>query len=523
MMNRLKCGFLPVSLSPYHLITLLFLIFWLVWSRGLSYPFVYDDQWTIVRNPSIKQVRPLRRFFLDTQTGASPMTGMARTIYRPFSTVSFAVDFHLWGLKPFFYRLENLLGHFLAGILLFFGLQRWGRLSAQASFLAASVFWLHPAQVETVQWVTQRSNIFCLLGILASLHFLTKPSDSLKDRILGTFFYGAALLSKEAAAVFPGLLFLIDKESSRRKGLYGALVLVTLAYVLLRTAVVGQFGQRAFRGESFWSNLLIGGLSWLEYCKILLYPAVLTVSRDQPVWTPWESLWPWVGFLWEAVFICGVVWIWGRGRRATAAALGWIYLGLFPVLGFFPTTTFVAERFLYIPMLGFAWILGQAYDGCAEKARLGRSLLAAGLALLLLGYGLRSYSRIGDFRSETALWESAVGAEPFNAFATACLALAHEQEGRLEEAAGIYPRVLLKRPSRHIAFAACNNVSSVYVRLNKPKKALAWAEKALRIFPDHPAALYNRSQALKLLEAPRGLRALPPAKNLLESNGSNQD
>lgn len=500
----------------FYISLFLFSAFWIVWARGLFYPFVYDDQWTIVQNPSIKQIVPAGRFFLDAQTGASPVTGMAQTIYRPLSSLSFALDFHFWGLQPFFYRLENVLGHFLAGLLLFFGLQRWGGLSRQASFLAAAVFWLHPAQVETVQWVTQRSNIFCLLGILASLHFLSKSSASLKDRIFGIFFYGLALLSKEAAAVFPGLLFLIDEDRSRRKRLYGALVLLTLAYVLLRVAVVGQFGQREFRGGGFWDNMLIGGLSWLEYCKLLVYPAVLTVSHDQPVWTPWESLWPWIGFLWEALFLCGIVRLWTRGRRRESAALGWIYLGLFPVLGFFPTTTFAAERFLYIPIAGFAWILGQAYDGSAEK---GRPLLAAGLALLLLGYGLRSYSRIGDFRSETALWESAVRAEPSNAFAAVCLALAHEQEGNLEQAARIYPQVLLKKPSRHIAFAACSNISSVYLRLNEPKKALAWVRKALRIFPDHPAALYNQSQAIRLLKSSSAGRVLPGRENLLKSNG----
>jgi len=103
-----------------------------------------------------------------------------------------------------------------------------------------------------------------------------------------------------------------------------------------------------------------------------------------------------------------------------------------------------------------------------------------------------------------ALWESAVRAEPANAFAAACLALANEQEGNLKEAIKIYSQVLLKRPSRDIAFAACNNISSIYLRLNEPKKALAWANMALRIFPNHPTALYNQSQALKLLKAGGG-------------------
>ncbi|MBI4056660.1 MAG: tetratricopeptide repeat protein [Elusimicrobia bacterium] len=467
-----------------------FLFFWGIWLSGVSTPFVYDDHWIIVQNPAIRKIFPLHRFFLDPHTSASPTTGMSQTIYRPLATLSFALDLKLWSLRPFFFRLENILGHFLVGLLCAWGLRTWGRLSPEASLFAAAVFWFHPVQVETVQWITQRSNILCLLGVLGSLHFFCKTQPHTFHLLGGFALYGAALLAKEAAAPLPLILFLTDERRTRHKKRYCLLIGLTLLYVLVRTQILGQLGQRAYREENFFSNLLIGGLSWWEYIKLWAFPVSLTISHDQTILSPWESPWPWGGFLSEVGFILGGIWMWRKGNHRATAAMGWMLGGLLPVLGIIPTDTFVAERFLYIPTLGLAWGLGQCYDRTVSSWRSWVALL------LILGYGWRTHQRIKDFRSEVALWESAAQTEPSNAYATLCLALAHEQAGHLEQAAQLYPQALLKNPSQDMAFAACNNLASIYIRLRQPHKALIWAEKALKIYPNHPTALYNQSQAL---------------------------
>ena len=221
-----------------------------VYGRGLFYSFVYDDRWTIVENVAVQRPTNLARFFLDRDTVAVPATGMGRTIYRPLPTLTFALDRALGARAPWRFRLANLLLHVTNGVLLW-GLFRSLGLSFGASLAGSAAFLLHPAQVESVQWVTQRSNLMCLAGLLTALHFHRRGSAwSLAGLAL-------ALLSKETAvvaiALWPLFLWLegprippFQKGSARARWLAaGGLV---AAYLLLRGTVIGGFAQRDFRG-----------------------------------------------------------------------------------------------------------------------------------------------------------------------------------------------------------------------------------------------------------------------------------
>ena len=75
--------------------------------------------------------------------------------YAPLHIFSYMLDYTLWGLKPAGYLLANVLLHYLNGVLVYLllfrisGRKRWG-------FIGAFIFLLHPVQVESVAWVSQR-------------------------------------------------------------------------------------------------------------------------------------------------------------------------------------------------------------------------------------------------------------------------------------------------------------------------------------------------------------------------------
>jgi tetratricopeptide (TPR) repeat protein len=240
----------------------------------------------------------------------------------------------------------------------------------------------------------------------------------------------------------------------------------------------------------------------LEYVKILLWPSGLTASHGQYVANPWEHPAPWIGAALLAAWIGTAAFLaWPRRQDRfrsprTALALAWMVATLAPHLGVLPLDTFVAERFLYLPLAGIAALIGLAFD-YFRRERLGA---AAILALPLLSFG-----RTGDWRDETRLWTAAARTEPGNAFARFALAEALYAEGRTAESAQAVREGLALNPSAPLAYAGLNNLSEAALKEGRPGAALRFAEKALRVRPDGPEALFNRRAASAALEA-RGKR-----------------
>jgi hypothetical protein len=210
-----------------------------VYGRSLAGPFLYDDLWTIVRNPAVRApaVSPTK-FFTDPSTAAAPETGMGATFYRPLPALSFRANFRAAGLRPWAWRGPDLFLHALNGALLLFLLMDVLGLSAGAAAVGAAVFLFHPAQVESVVWVTQRSNLLCAAGGLAALLWAARGNA------WALAAYAAALLSKETAVTLAPFLALAALRSpaspGRKKAVALGSLLLAAAFLALRGAVVGS-------------------------------------------------------------------------------------------------------------------------------------------------------------------------------------------------------------------------------------------------------------------------------------------
>src|SRR6185436_4043258 len=108
--------------------------------------------------------------------------------YFPLVYTTFRIERAFWDLNPFGYHCVNLVLH-IANALLVWRLL-W-RLRVPGAWLASAIFAVHPVQVESVAWITERKNVlmgfFFLLTLLAWIAFVDLPA---KRR---WFFYGLAL------------------------------------------------------------------------------------------------------------------------------------------------------------------------------------------------------------------------------------------------------------------------------------------------------------------------------------------
>jgi len=119
--------------------------------------------------------------------------------YAPLHILSYMIDHVLWGLHPGGYHLENVLFH-LANGLLFYTLLRRLALSEWQACAAAWIFLLHPVQVESVAWVSQRKSLlamfFFLIALLSYQAYSEQQANRIRCYLLSVASLSAALFSK---------------------------------------------------------------------------------------------------------------------------------------------------------------------------------------------------------------------------------------------------------------------------------------------------------------------------------------
>jgi hypothetical protein len=193
------------------LATFLVLITAAVFSPGLGGGFLFDDYPNIVNNKAIQ----VGQFDIESlRAAAGAYKGI---VGRPLATLSFALDYRLYGTDPWGYKLSSLLVHLVNSIavfLLVLQLARLPRLNLPSSkfvALAVALAWaIHPIQISTVLYVVQRMEMLSLLFVLLSLMaYLAGRNRQIEGRngwpwMGATVLFGIlGLLAKETAALLP--------------------------------------------------------------------------------------------------------------------------------------------------------------------------------------------------------------------------------------------------------------------------------------------------------------------------------
>ena len=127
--------------------------------------FIWDDNRYLTQNPYLKDIEGLKRFWLDLS--AMPQ-------YYPMVFTSFWVEHKIWGFDPIGYHVDNVVIHYMNAFIL------WRILvfmEIRGSWLGAAVFAIHPIQVETVAWITERKNLLSGLFLFLSLYTFIRFYD----------------------------------------------------------------------------------------------------------------------------------------------------------------------------------------------------------------------------------------------------------------------------------------------------------------------------------------------------------
>lgn len=402
----------------------------------LTNAFVYDDRQQVLENPYIHSFRYLGRIFGSTVWTFEGAQG-ATNYYRPLMTFAYLLAYKTFGLIPFGFHLMNLALH-IAVVLLVFAVAEHLFRDRLLSLVAAGLFALHPIHTESVAWIAGITDlelsVFFLLTFLLYLR-LSEPESGAAPSWLSyipiLIAYLFCLLSKEQALVLPALLIVYEHfyrpgaeeipflEKFRR---YLPLCLAAAAYLAFRRFVLGGFAPAIWRPAMPWSSVLLSAVALIGgYLWKLLWPAHLMAFyvfhesnsiRDPRVLAGIAGL----------VLCAGLfVWLW-RHARPMSFALIWMGATLAPVLNarWMPAQVF-AERYLYLPSVGFCWLVGWAAATLWRRAEgeprssgslLLRQAVTVGLVVVGCAYAVIAVQRNRDWRSDEVLYRRTLEQQP---------------------------------------------------------------------------------------------------------------
>ncbi|AXA36728.1 TPR domain protein [Candidatus Sumerlaea chitinivorans] len=472
---------------------------------SLRFSFVWDDTFFIVRNPAVQSPRYLWAYFTDATTYAWATTP---GLYRPLRNISFLLDYVLVGLRPAWWHLHNVLLHTLNAVLVLWVVNRVVALrpspASRAAALVATLLWVcHPVHTEAVAWVKSRDEMLFTAFYLAAFGLAWQAYFWRQFRartcILVLLLFAGALLSKEMAASLPIVLsmglWLLTPRDARRLRLPSAVLLLAgqlallLAFVYVRHRVLGQTAQCPRLSGSLLGDMLTMVRAAARYVTLSVAPIRqladyqafgVTRSLAEPRW-------------WVAVAILAAsvgAWI-AIARRDPRASFGmaWFWIALLPVSNIIPTMQFLAERFLYLPLVGLAVtvaaLLDQAWYAAAQSASPQKAKQVAIVAAtwLTLFVSLTSV-RVHVWRDETILFATTYLDSPPCARIAQNLAVALTNRGQPEAAIQILEEVLADRQGVYKDMNAvvleCT-LAQALVLSGRPAEALVHADRALAL------------------------------------------
>ena len=448
--------------------TLLVCAVLLAYGNSLGNGFVWDDSVLVVGKSSFYGDLANVPAALTSPDGA--LVEDASSYYRPVAALDYFVDEHLFGGVPLAYHLESVLLH-LVVTLLFWRLVARTFHSPDLGLISALLFAVHPVGTEAVNFVSARNNLLCAGFMLASLKLLEDGDLRGRRAALALGSYALALLSKEPAVVLPAFVafwWWPRVVRGARAATLVSFLAVTGAYLLLRFALLGTVATDAeFRGI----GLPLAAL--FEDVRLLFLPVSLDAHHFvAPV--PPDSLRAILAIVFALVLVAASFLAPAPLRWGSA----WLLLGLAPVANVVPFHSApVAERYLYIPALGSALIVGAGLEWLLAHRRVVG--LAVGVVMLAWMLG-QTISRNRVWESDETLALSMLEAQSRNPTARVLLGSAYREQGMYDEAVEQYRKALELQPRNVRAYT---NLGNVYLESRSFDDAVEAFEAALHLDP----------------------------------------
>jgi len=421
---------------------LVFSVSFILYINTLGHDYALDDTMMITENSFTRQgLAGLGEILTnDAFTG---FFGEDRALleggrYRPLSHVTFAIEYELFGLNPFVGHLVNTIWYALLCCLIFLTLKRFlpsntGNTKWYLSlpFIITMIYAVHPIHTEVVANIKGRDELMSMFFSMATLYFyldFIEKKKKLPGILSGTSFF-LALLSKENAltffAVIPLTVYYFTQHPLKvNLRIIYVLLIPVLVFFLLRYHALGFFLGTGEESGELLNNPFLHASSSEKYATIfytlgiylqlLFFPHPLThdyYPKHIPI-TGWEN--PAVILSLTIYIVLGVIALISLKRKHPAGYGIWFYLLTISIFSnlFVSIGTFMNERFLFIPSLGFAIVAGYylqkpLISGLTKNKTVHAAALVLS-AFIVLGFSYKTVTRNSAWKDDYTLFTTDV-------------------------------------------------------------------------------------------------------------------
>ena len=468
----------------------------------------FDDNLYVYENEMVREGLTSQNF----ARAFSTITTDEQTYWHPLTWLSHMLDVELFGLAPGGHHLMNLFFHILNVVLLFFALHFMTGAVWKSAFVAA-LFAVHPINVDSVAWITERKNLlsttFWMLTMLAYTHYARKPSV-VRYALIFTIF-AAGLLAKPMLVTLPSVLLLMDfwplgRISSEhplpvsvtighpfQKAGLARLVTEKIPFLVLSLASIGislssLHLENPMAGHNIGPPMMLrlenAIISYAVYLWNLIWPAHLAFYYPFPnIVDVWQTLS--AAILLITVTVAAVY----RARKNPYLVIGWLwFLGtLVPVLGLVQAGLWpaMADRWVYVPAIGIFMIVAWGIADITAGMRFRKIAIAAPAVILLCVLSILTVRQAGFWRNSRALYEHAIAVTSSNFVAHNNLGNILRSGGDMTGAVLEYQKALAINP---VYTLALYNLGFTMKKQGHPEKALQYLGAALRLDPDYANA-----------------------------------
>lgn len=475
-----------------------------IYGPGLNGPFVFDDTLQPYHVPDFPDA--LKAW----------VSGV-----RPLLMFSYWANYQ-FSKEPFSFHAVNVLIHVLNSILIFFIVRKL-LAPPQRDLLAASagaVFLVHPLQTESVTYIAGRSECLSALLLLGALTvFLYRPqaAASWSTAIAVLALFGGAVAIKEHTLVLPALLLLTDYywnpgfslDGIRRNWrIYIPIAAGGVAGTVFVARILAHAPSVGFRIKDFtWYQYFFTECrAFFSYLRLLVFPAGQNLDYDYPI--SHNILDHGAVFGLAGILLLAGAAFYFRKRYPLASYGFFVYVLLMaPTSSFVPIKDPLAERRLYLPMLGALMVLAAVL----QTVRLEKRRLAAGMCAVAVILAALTWQRNQVWASDISLWEDTVHKSPGKARAHFQLAHTYYANGRFQDAVRQYAETArLEKPDYGLLVdwgLACDDAGQPEQALDKFREAAA-LEPSAHVYTQVARLYAKRSQW------PEALAALARAEKL---------
>ncbi len=468
---------------------LIFFITVTIYSNSLGGRFVYDDEYFVVKNITLRNLDNIPSFFYNRSANA--FADLSQDVYRPVTTITYAVDYALGKLNTFGYHLVNVLLHSFNAMLLFLFLYLvFGNIPL--ALMTSLFFACHPVQTEVVSWISGRASVLFLFFYLSALIFYVLFLRRSKKQyfIYSLVLYAFSLFSKEMAVTLPLVLIVYDLHFLRRDNdslrskicRYLPYFILTAFFIFIRAVVLKRVSQCDWWGGSPYNTFFTMSRVMIDYVKVLLVPVKLCAYRIIDISVSVAETRVLASLALLAISAAAIPFIF-RASRRVSFAICFFFITMLPVSNIVPLKALMAERFLYLPSIGFCLCLALAVErigrtGVFNKKRVFVTSLIA--FIIILFYSSRTMIRNEDWKDAVTISKSIVAVSPLNPWGFTSLGTAYLEEEKYGEAVkSLKKAIALSRDY----VSPKNALGFCYLKMDRYDDAIQFLKEALRLKP----------------------------------------